>query len=67
LLLVFLIGIIAYVAGYLIPEMENVIIDIIIRSMACGGIYIILILIFKVSDDINALYERGKNILRKVH
>jgi O-antigen/teichoic acid export membrane protein len=43
----------SYLAGYFIPEMKNLYIDIILRSAVIGGLFIILILAFRISPDIN--------------
>ena len=50
------IGFLSYYLGYLLPEFENFIIDILIRSSAVVIIFSVLILMFKVSEDINIIY-----------
>ena len=59
----FIIGIslIAYFAGYLIPVITSLYLDIIIRSIVIGGIFIILILWLKISPEVNEKYEWLRN------
>jgi len=51
----FIIGVslISYSAGYFIPEISNLYLDIFMRSAVMGGIYIILTLIFRISPELN--------------
>jgi len=51
--LIVMIGLIAYLGGYFIPVINNYIIDIVIRSIVTGGIYVFLTVVFNLSDDIN--------------
>jgi O-antigen/teichoic acid export membrane protein len=52
-ILVLLIGLLAYLAGYMLPLISNFVIDIIIRSIITGAVYFALIVFLKISSDIN--------------
>ena len=56
-----IIGGISYLAGHFIPVSENFIIDIIIRSAATGVIFFTLVLVFRVSEDINEVFTQIVN------
>lgn len=58
ILIVLLIGGISYLAGYLLPLQKNYIVDVIMRSIVSGGIYVILIIVFRISEDINVTLNR---------
>jgi O-antigen/teichoic acid export membrane protein len=47
------ISVVSYLAGYIIPEISNLYLDIILRSAVIGGIFIILIIAFRISDEVN--------------
>ncbi|MCK5839985.1 MAG: polysaccharide biosynthesis protein, partial [Bacteroidales bacterium] len=47
---------VAYLAGYFMPEMKHFVVDIIIRSLLITILFGGLILLFRVSDDINRLF-----------
>jgi O-antigen/teichoic acid export membrane protein len=53
---IILISCVSYVAGYLIPEIANLYLDILIRSMVIGGIFVILTIVFRISDEVNDKY-----------
>lgn len=59
---IILISAVSYLAGYIIPELTNLYLDILLRSTVIGGIFILLILVFKLSDEMNEKYRwiRGK-------
>ena len=52
-LIVLLIAGVSFLAGYIIPEFDNFVIDIIIRSIIITSIFGVLTLTFKVSEDVN--------------
>ncbi len=58
LFLLFIIGGISYLAGHFIPVFTNFIIDILVRSAITGGLFVLLILVFKISEDINDIYSQ---------
>lgn len=60
-LIVLIIASLSYFAGYVIPEFSNYILDIIVRSAVISVIFGGLILMTKVSEDIN----EGFNSIRK--
>ena len=55
-IIVILIGFVSYMAGYFMPEMKHFVVDIIIRSVLITLLFGGLILLFKVSEDINRLF-----------
>lgn len=55
-LVVLIFSAISFAAGYIIPEFDNYIIDIIVRSAVIAVIFVILILGFRISEDINLVY-----------
>lgn len=63
-LILLAIGLISYFAAYFLPEMNNFILDIIVRSLIVTIVFGILILLFNVSVDINNLYKTTISKLR---
>lgn len=63
-LMVILIAIMAYFAGYLLPKMDWFILDIFVRSCLVGGVYLVLIFVLKISAELNqyVLSLVGKSI-----
>jgi len=53
--IIYLLGIggISYLIGYLIPEIDNFLIDILIRSSITGIIFIVVVFKMKISEDVN--------------
>ena len=47
------ISMVSYLAGFLIPFIKGLIPDLIIRSAVTGGVFIILMLIFRISPELN--------------
>jgi O-antigen/teichoic acid export membrane protein len=64
-LLIILIAIIAYLPGYFLPEFENLYLDIALRSIIIGGIFIILAVAFKISPDVNDRFKWLKSLILK--
>jgi O-antigen/teichoic acid export membrane protein len=62
-LIVITISVITYVIGNYIPIINNVFLDIIVRSSVATIIYAGLIIMLKVSPDLNERFEVYKNIL----
>ena len=60
-LLLILISLAAYGAGYILPTLENYILDIFIRSTIVLVVFSLLILVFRISEDVNSIY---KNLLK---
>lgn len=52
-----LIAAVAYFAGYLLPELSNLYLDIAVRSALIGGIFILITLLMKVSPEVDEKYE----------
>jgi O-antigen/teichoic acid export membrane protein len=63
---IYVIGVsaVSYLAGYLIPEIANLYLDIIIRSTVMGGLFILLIITFKISPEVNDRYYWVRDKLR---
>ena len=53
-LFVLIIGVISFFAGWYIPYIYNLYVDLIVRSVLTASVYFGLLYIFKVSDDINS-------------
>jgi O-antigen/teichoic acid export membrane protein len=64
-LLIILIAIIAYLPSYFLPEIQNLYLDIALRSIIIGGIFIILAVAFKISPDVNDRYKWLKSLILK--
>lgn len=56
-LLLIVISVIAYLAGYILPEAGNFIIDIIYRSLMLLFVFTILLLLLNISDDVNSIFR----------
>ncbi len=54
---ILLIAVISYLAQYFIPEQGNLYLDIILRSMIMGSVFIFLALSLKISPDVNERYR----------
>jgi len=65
--LVAAIGVVAYLAGYLMPCADNVLLNIAIKSVPTGVVFCLLVLVFRCSDNINrfAYGLLGKFLKRK--
>jgi len=63
-LIVLAIGGVAYALGYILPVMPHFILDILIRSAIVAGIYIVLILAFRLSDEMNHNYQKTLQFVR---
>ena len=63
--LLYLIGIVAYLISLLIPEMSNYIVDIIFRSIVITAVFMIPVYYFNISDDINTRIEATFRLLFK--
>jgi O-antigen/teichoic acid export membrane protein len=61
-LTVIVISTVSYLAGYILPVINNVVIDVMIRSTITGVLFIVLALALKVSPEINERYNwlKGK-------
>ena len=59
-----LIGGVSYLAGYFMPEMKHFVLDIFIRSLLITILFGGLILLLRVSDDINRLFAGIINRVR---
>jgi O-antigen/teichoic acid export membrane protein len=63
---VLMITVITYLIQLLIPQLQNFIIDIAVRSMAMIMIYVALSIIFKVSDELIANSKKSIDFLRNI-
>ena len=63
--LLYLIGIVAYLLSLLIPEMSNYIVDIIVRSFVITLVFMIPVYYFNISDDINTRIEATFKLIFK--
>jgi O-antigen/teichoic acid export membrane protein len=61
-ILLVLVGLISYLAGYFLPELDNYLLDILIRSSIVLLLFGILILLLRISEDVNSIY---KNLLER--
>ena len=52
-LLVILISILAYYAGYVMPKLDWFVLDILVRSSLVGVVYLVLTVALKISNDLN--------------
>ncbi len=64
-LLVLLIGGLAYLIGFLIPEFDNFIVDFLIRSLIVTLIYYTLILSLSISEEINDNFRKIAGKIQK--
>jgi len=64
-LLIFAFAAVAYGAGLLIPVMDSLVLDIIIRSAVISLVFGTLILLFRISDEINKKFRGLLAIIRK--
>ena len=64
-LLIIIVAAISFIIGYNIPTVKNIYLDIIVRSSITTIIFFAMILVMKVSDDINERYIVYKNYLLK--
>ncbi len=63
--LVFLaISVISLLAGFIIPEMKNYIVDILIRSSVVSLVFVAGIYFFRISEEINAMIDKMLEIVR---
>jgi len=63
-LLVGTIAVVAYLAGYIIPDIDNIVISIAMKSIPVAAVFYVLIILSKPSDDIT---EFNRIILKKLH
>jgi O-antigen/teichoic acid export membrane protein len=56
-IILILIGLVSYFSGYSLPEMTNFVIDILIRSSIVLLVFSILVLGFKISEDVNKIWS----------
>lgn len=63
ILIIFASGIAAYIITLVVPVFDNYIFDIIIRSTFCGFVFVFMIIAFRVSDEINMLFNSILKIL----
>lgn len=54
-----MIAFLAFLPGYFIPEISNVILDIAIRSSIVGGLFVLMILKFEASPDFNVKIRKN--------
>ncbi|RUT78748.1 lipopolysaccharide biosynthesis protein [Ancylomarina longa] len=64
-LLVILIAMIAYLAGYFLPKLHWFVLDIAVRSGLVGAVYLILTYLLKISEDVNASIRKLLGLLQK--
>jgi len=62
-LIVILIAIISFIPGYYLPVISNIYIDIFYRSTVVTLVYSLLIVLFKVSEDLNERVVVYKNLI----
>jgi O-antigen/teichoic acid export membrane protein len=60
---ILVIAAVAFLVGFFIPETESLILNILIKSISTGVVYIVLILGLNISEDIKSLYQ---TLLRKL-
>lgn len=64
-LLIIIVAAVCFVIGDIIPKAGNVYLDILIRSSVTTVIYAVLILLLKISDDVNERFVVYKNLIFK--
>ncbi len=64
-LILLLIAGVVVIINIFIPKQDNFIIDILLRSIIVGGVYIMFVYLFKISDDINNQFKSIFNRLKK--
>lgn len=57
-LMVILVAVTSYYAGTLLPKMDWFVLDIAIRSLIVGGVYLLLSFAFKISADFNQFVKK---------
>lgn len=65
-LLIILTAFVCYLIGNNIPKAGNVYLDILVRSSITTVIFVLLLLVLNVSDDINDRYKVYKNLFLKI-
>ena len=65
-LLIILTAFVCYLIGNNIPNAGNVYLDILVRSSITTVIFVLLLLVLNVSDDINERYKVYKNLFLKI-
>ena len=66
-LVVLAIGGFAYLISFFVPILDNFILDIIVRSLLITFIFVGMILIFKISEDINQKAKQLINFIKKIN
>ena len=61
---VILIMLITYLSGLILPELSNFILDIIVRSLLMTAVYGSMIVLLKVSQDVDDIKTKVISILR---
>jgi O-antigen/teichoic acid export membrane protein len=64
-LIVLLIGVITYVCGYFTPTLDNLILSLIIKSAVIATVFLVLLIIFKPSEDIQRIIKNTLAMVRK--
>ena len=64
-LIVLLIGVITYVCGYFTPTLDNLILSLIIKSAVIATVFLVLLIIFKPSEDIQRIIKNALAMVRK--
>ncbi len=64
-ILILIFAVISYYIGYLIPQLDYFITDIIIRSLVIAFVFGSLVLLFKISDEFNNKFNIILSILKK--
>ncbi len=62
---VILAGLGSFIAGYIFPQLDNYIIDLVIRSIIIVSVYGIFIVLLNTSDDVNGIWAKTLQVIKK--
>ena len=60
-LYIILIGIVTYFISELLPELDHFVLDILVRSVLILFVYVVFVVVFKVSEEASSIYKQLKN------
>ena len=53
-LILIVISVISYLAGFIVPELSHLVIDIVVRSVVIALVFGVLVLVFRISDEVES-------------
>lgn len=54
----------SYCLIFILPEFQNAVLNILVKSLVIGGTYVFAVIALKVSDDVNRLYAQALSFFR---